>query len=298
MRKVTIPLLFLLVICMCSMTSDNPTKTLYEFQAKTLDGKDFDFTTLKGKKVLIVNVASECGYTYQYEGLQQLHEKYDSTGKLVIIGFPCNQFGKQEPGSSTEIQSFCQKNYGVTFQMMEKIDVKGKDQHPIYKWLTHKDENGVEDSEVKWNFNKYAIDENGKYVRHYGSGVEPMSDEIIKWIEGGIGDASDTTIYSSPDVKPEYPGGEAAQIAFLQKNIRYPQEAKEKNQQGTAYISFVVEKDGKLTHFEVYRGVKDAPSLDAEALSVVSQFPDYTPGKTGGNPVRTKMVVPVKFVLN
>ena len=95
MRKVTFPLLFLFVICATSMISDKPAKTLYEFQAKTLDGKDFDFSTLKGKKVLIVNVASECGYTYQYEGLQQLHEKYDSTGKLVIIGFPCNQFGKQ-----------------------------------------------------------------------------------------------------------------------------------------------------------------------------------------------------------
>lgn len=184
MRKVSFPLLFLIVICACSMTSDNPSKSLHDFKAKTLDGTEFDFSSLKGRKVLIVNTASECGYTYQYEGLQALHNKYDSTGKFAIIGFPCNQFGGQEPGTATDIQTFCKKNYGVTFQMMEKIDVKGEKQHPIYKWLTHKSENGVEDSEVKWNFNKYAIDENGHYVKHFGSGVEPMSEEITNWIEG------------------------------------------------------------------------------------------------------------------
>lgn len=172
------------VLMMVSMTSDNSPKTLHDFKAKTLDGKDFDFASLKGKKVLIVNVASECGYTPQYKGLQELYEKYDSTGKFTIIGFPCNQFGGQEPGTAAEIQTFCTKNFGVTFPLMEKVDVKGDKQAPVYGWLTHKALNGVEDSEVKWNFNKYAIDENGKYVKHFGSGVDPMDEEITKWIEG------------------------------------------------------------------------------------------------------------------
>jgi glutathione peroxidase len=176
-----IPVMILLLF---SMTSDNPAKTLHDFKAKTLDGKDFDFASLKGKKVLIVNVASECGYTPQYKGLQELYEKYDSTGKFTIIGFPCNQFGGQEPGSATDIQTFCTKNYGVTFPMMEKVDVKGDKQNSVYGWLTHKALNGVEDSEVTWNFNKYLIDENGKYVKHLSSKVEPMSEEITKWIEG------------------------------------------------------------------------------------------------------------------
>lgn len=168
------------------MCSDNPAKTLHDFKAKTLDGKDFDLASLKGTKVMIVNVASECGYTDQYAGLQELYEKYDSTagGKFTIIAFPCNQFGGQEPGSAADIQTFCTKNYGVTFPIMEKVDVKGGKTHPVYSWLTHKAENGVEDSEVSWNFNKYLIDENGKYVKHLSSKVEPMSAEITNWIEG------------------------------------------------------------------------------------------------------------------
>lgn len=173
-----------MILTLFSMTSDNPAKTLHDFKGKTLDGKDFDFATLKGKKVLIVNVASECGYTPQYKGLQELYEKYDSTGKFTIIGFPCNQFGGQEPGSATDIQTFCTKNFGVTFPMMEKVDVKGEKQSSVYGWLTHKAQNGVEDSEVTWNFNKYLIDENGKYVKHLSSKVEPMSSEITNWIEG------------------------------------------------------------------------------------------------------------------
>lgn len=159
-------------------------KTLYDFKAKTLDGTDFDFSTLKGKKVLIVNTASECGYTPQYKELQEVYAKYSKEGKFTILGFPCNQFGEQEPGTATEIKTFCTKNYGVTFQMMEKIDVKGEHQHPIYKWLTTKTENGVEDSEVKWNFNKYMIDENGKYAGHAASKELPNSERIINWIEG------------------------------------------------------------------------------------------------------------------
>ena len=185
MKKIFTPILVtLLALMTIAMTSDEKKKTLYDLHAKTIDGVDYDFSKLKGKKVLLVNTASECGYTPQYEGLEQLYQKYDSTGKFEIIGFPCNQFGGQEPGTATEIKTFCTKNYGVTFQMMEKIDVKGDSQCEVYKWLTHKDENGVEDSEVKWNFNKYAIDENGNYVKHYASKVEPMDKEITDWIDG------------------------------------------------------------------------------------------------------------------
>lgn len=184
MKKIFTPALILLALISFSMKSDMSPKTLYDFQAKTIDGKDFDFSSLKGKKVMLVNTASECGFTPQYADLQTLYDKYKSTGKFEIIGFPCNQFGGQEPGSNSEIKTFCTKNYGVTFQMMEKIDVKGDNQHPIYKWLTHKDENGVEDSEVKWNFNKYLIDENGHYVRHAPSSEKPGSEEITNWIEG------------------------------------------------------------------------------------------------------------------
>lgn len=185
MKKILTPVIIAaMALVMFSMTSDEKKKTLYDFKAKTIDGADLDFSKYKGKKVLIVNTASECGYTPQYAGLQELHEKYDSTGKVVIIGFPCNQFGGQEPGTASDIKTFCTKNYGVTFQMMEKIDVKGGNQHPLYKWLTHKAENGVEDSEVKWNFQKYAIDEKGNLVKHFAPGVEPMSEEITAWIEG------------------------------------------------------------------------------------------------------------------
>lgn len=165
------------------MSADEPRKTLYDFHAKTIDGVEYDFSKLKGKKVLIVNTASECGLTPQYEGLQKLYEKYDSTG-FEIIGFPCNQFGGQEPGTATEIKTFCTKNYGVTFQMMEKIDVKGDNQHPLYKWLTNKSENGVEDAQVTWNFQKFMIDENGNYVGHVSPKEAPDCPTIVNWIEG------------------------------------------------------------------------------------------------------------------
>jgi glutathione peroxidase len=184
MKKIFFPVLLIAAIITVAMKSDTPVKTLHDFKVNTLEGKEFDLASLKGKKVLIVNTASECGYTPQYEGLQKLYEKYQPTGKFEIIGFPCNQFGGQEPGSSTEIATFCKKNYGVTFQLMEKVEVKGDGQCAIYKWLTHKTENGVEDSDVRWNFNKYLIDENGHYVKHLGSGTEPMDEAITKWIEG------------------------------------------------------------------------------------------------------------------
>lgn len=156
-------------------------KTLYDFKANTIDGEAFDFSSLKGKKVLLVNTASKCGYTPQYEQLQKLYDQMGGEG-FEIIGFPANNFMGQEPGSNDDIASFCKKNYGVTFTMMEKISVKGKDQHPIYAWLTSKEQNGVEDSKVKWNFQKYLIDENGKYVKSIAPGTSPLDNEVTSWL--------------------------------------------------------------------------------------------------------------------
>jgi glutathione peroxidase len=150
--------------------------SFYDFKVKTIDGKDFDLKSLKGKKVLIVNTASECGFTPQYKDLQALHEKYKE--KLTIIGFPANNFGGQEPGSNTEIKGFCEKNYGVTFQMMEKISVKGSDMHPLYKWLSTKEQNGWNNETPNWNFCKYLIDENGQLLKFFNSSVKPMSSDI------------------------------------------------------------------------------------------------------------------------
>jgi glutathione peroxidase len=152
----------------------------YSFKVKTLDGGEFDFSTLKGKKVMIVNTASKCGFTPQYKDLEEVYEQYK--GNLVIIGFPANNFANQEPGSASDIRKFCTENYGVTFPMMAKISVKGDDMSPVYKWLTSKKENGVMDSEVKWNFQKYLIDENGKLVDVVYSKDKPTSDKIIAWI--------------------------------------------------------------------------------------------------------------------
>lgn len=155
-------------------------KSFYDFRVKTLEGKDFDLSTLKGKKVLVVNVASKCGYTPQYKELEALYEQYGDL--LVILGFPANNFMNQEPGSASEIRKFCTENYGVTFPLMEKISVKGTDMAPLYKWLTTKNENGVLDSEVKWNFQKYLIDENGKLIDVAYSKEKPDSERIISWI--------------------------------------------------------------------------------------------------------------------
>ena len=152
----------------------------YSFKVKTLEGADFDFSTLKGKKVMIVNTASKCGNTPQYKDLEEVYLKNE--GNLVIIGFPANNFANQEPGSASDIRKFCTDNYSVTFPMMEKISVKGDDMAPIYKWLTSKSLNGVMDSEVKWNFQKYLIDENGKLVDVVDPKVNPTSDRITAWL--------------------------------------------------------------------------------------------------------------------
>ena len=154
-----------------------PTQTIYDFKVPSLNGGIINFADFKGKKILIVNTASKCGYTPQYEGLEALYKKYE--GKLVIIGFPANNFFSQEPGSNETIEAFCKKNYGVTFPMAAKISVKGKDMAAIYKWLCNKSENGVMDAKVSWNFNKFLVDENGKLIGHFKSKVKPMDEEIV-----------------------------------------------------------------------------------------------------------------------
>lgn len=152
-------------------------KGIYSFKVEALDGGSIDFSKFKGKKILVVNTASKCGYTPQYKGLEELYQKYKD--KLVIVGFPANNFGGQEPGTNTEIKEFCTKNYGVTFPMAAKVSVKGDDQAAIFKWLCNKSENGVLDAEIKWNFGKFLLDEKGNLVAYFPSKVEPMSEEII-----------------------------------------------------------------------------------------------------------------------
>ena len=157
--------------------------SIYSFKVKDLSGNEFDFASLKGKKILIVNTASECGLTPQYEQLQAVYEKYKNSN-FVIVGFPANNFGSQEPGTNAEIGAFCKKNYGVTFPMMEKISVKGSDMHVLYQFLTQKSKNGLKDSDVEWNFQKYLIDENGHLAEVMYPRVVPNDTSIINWIEG------------------------------------------------------------------------------------------------------------------
>lgn len=175
--------ILILIFISITLISYAQEKSFYSYTVQTLGGKDFSMATLKGKKVLVVNTASKCGFTPQYEDLEKLYKNYGGD-KFIIIGFPANNFKNQEPGTNSEIQEFCRLNYGVTFPMMAKISVKGDDMAPIYQWLTRKELNGKMDSEVKWNFQKYLIDENGNLSKVYGSMVNPMSDKIIKWITG------------------------------------------------------------------------------------------------------------------
>lgn len=167
-------------LTMISMTLLGQTGGFYDFKVKTLEGENFDLSSLKGKKVMVVNVASKCGFTPQYKDLEEMYRKYE--GDLVIIGFPANNFANQEPGSASEIRNFCSQNYGVTFPLMEKISVKGDDIHPLYQWLTSREKNGVMDSEVKWNFQKYLIDENGRLVDVMYSKEKPESEKSMKWL--------------------------------------------------------------------------------------------------------------------
>jgi len=156
-------------------------KSIHSFKVEALDGSTIDFSKFKGKKILVVNTASECGFTPQYADLEKLYETY--INKLVIVGFPANNFGGQEPGANHEIATFCQKNYGVTFPMAAKISVKGGDIAPIYKFLTQKKENGVKDTEVKWNFTKILLDEKGHILDSFESKITPMSENITKYLK-------------------------------------------------------------------------------------------------------------------
>lgn len=166
---------------MLSAFNFHPVKSIHSFKVKSIEGKTIDFASFKGKKIMVVNTASKCGYTPQYEALQKVYEEYKD--KLVIVGFPANNFGGQEPGSDGEIQEFCKARFGVSFPLASKVSVKGDDMAPIYKWLTTKSENGVLDAEVGWNFGKFLLDENGKLIQYFPSKVKPDSEEILKFVK-------------------------------------------------------------------------------------------------------------------
>jgi len=164
------------------MMDQNKVENVYQFSVTDLYGDTFSFSSLEGKKIMIVNTASECGLTPQYENLQKLYDTYRENN-FVIIGFPANNFGQQEPGSDKEIATFCKENYGVTFPMMSKISVKGNDMHPVYQFLTQRSKNGYMDSEIAWNFQKYLIDEKGEVVRVIEPKTLPTDATIVSWIE-------------------------------------------------------------------------------------------------------------------
>ena len=174
-------LFYILIVSVLNVNAQKG--SFYDFTVKSIDGTEFQLSSLKGKKVLVVNTASKCGFTPQYEALEALYKKFGGE-KFVIIGFPENNFLGQEPGTNQEIKEFCTKNYGVTFPMMEKISVKGKEIHPLYKWLTEKENNGVLDAPVKWNFQKFMIDESGKFVDWVAPSEKPDCDKIVNWITG------------------------------------------------------------------------------------------------------------------
>ena len=178
MKKIMMALALVLMVTGLSAQS----KILYDFKATTLDGQKFDLSSLKGKKVMVVNTASKCGLTPQYASLEKLYEQYKDQN-FVIIGFPANNFASQEPGTNAEIKTFCTQNYGVTFPMMSKISVKGEDMDPLYKWLTNKSENKVVDAPVQWNFQKFLINEKGELADVAFPKELPDEEKIIKWMK-------------------------------------------------------------------------------------------------------------------
>jgi glutathione peroxidase len=177
----------LLIVCTAAIPKEKKMKpkvypkTIHDFKVPSIEGGTIDFKKYKGKKILVVNTASKCGFTPQYEGLEKLYKEHKD--KLVIVGFPANNFGGQEPGSDAEIQQFCKARYGVTFPLASKVDVVGDNTHPLFKWLTTKEENGVLDAKVKWNFTKFLLDENGKLLASFESKVTPDSEEILKYLK-------------------------------------------------------------------------------------------------------------------
>ncbi|TDQ18713.1 glutathione peroxidase [Algoriphagus boseongensis] len=191
----TLLVIFSIVLFACGKTLERPKdlanfhpsydqtmeSSFYNFKMKDINGKEVDFSSFKGKKLLLVNVASKCGYTKQYAQLQELNETYGD--KVVILGFPANNFGGQEPGSNEEIKAFCDTEFGVTFPMFEKISVKGFDKHPLYRWLSDASQNGWNNEEPSWNFCKYFINEKGELVKFFPSAVNPLDEEILKLIE-------------------------------------------------------------------------------------------------------------------
>ncbi|MES2593582.1 MAG: glutathione peroxidase [Bacteroidota bacterium] len=186
MKKIFLSLKYLLLMLFApkgvfskpKSNSTAPSKSFYDFTMRSIEGKEIPFSIYKGKKVLVVNTASECGFTPQFSELEQLHEKHKD--KLILLGFPANNFDGQEPGSNHEIAAFCQRNFGVTFQLFEKSSVAGQDQNPLYQWLSHKEENGWNSKSPNWNFCKYLISENGELLNYYTSSINPLSNEILK----------------------------------------------------------------------------------------------------------------------
>lgn len=178
MKTLLFPLLFLFLQPNSEITNPMQTNSIHQFKVESLTGGTIDFSDFKGKKILIVNTASECGYTPQYAGLEELYNNHKD--ELIVVGFPANNFGGQEPGTNTEIKAFCEKNYGVSFPMAAKVSVKGDDISPIFAWLTSKEQNGSMDVKIKWNFTKFLLDENGHLIASYESGVKPQSEEILE----------------------------------------------------------------------------------------------------------------------
>lgn len=168
------------VAILSAFTSLPGDPSIHTFKVKSIEGGTIDFSKFKGKKILVVNTASKCGYTPQYEQLEKVYEQYKD--KLVIVGFPANNFGEQEPGSDGEIQEFCKARFGVKFPLASKVSVKGDDTTPIYKWLTSKAQNGVLDATIAWNFNKFLLDENGKMIAYFPSQIKPDDEQILKYL--------------------------------------------------------------------------------------------------------------------